>query len=79
MLYYQPFDSVLEKKNVKVNFKSSYILEKKNSYRVGLKTLKLDLIRIMCLKALKFSSQKFLRSIYLDKHFKYNVSIVPDY
>lgn len=79
LLYYQPFDSVLQKKNIKVNFKSSYILEKKKSYRIGLKALKLDLIRIMCLKGLKFSSQKFLRSIYLDKFFKYNVSTVPDY
>lgn len=78
-LYYQPFDSVLIKKDIKINNKAPFNTSKKHSYKIGLKATKLKLLRIMSLKSLRFCSQKFLRSVYYDKFFKFNVSLVPDY
>lgn len=78
-LYYQPFDSKKVYKNFASNYNSAHYSSKKNKFRIGIKSYKLKLIRIFCLKSLKFCSQRYLRSFYIEKMFKYNVSIFPDY
>lgn len=78
-LYYQPFDSFLVYKNFKCHKNYDLINVSKTKFRLGLKSYKLKLIRIICLKSLKFVSQRNLRSLYLDKLFKFNISVFPDY
>lgn len=78
-LYYQPFDSRLVNKNIGSNINAPYSNLKRKKFRIGIKALKLNLIRIICLKGMKFCSQRYLRSVYLDKYFKFNISVFPDY
>lgn len=78
-LYYQPFDSKLVKKNLGSNFKASYSSLMRSRFKIGLKATKLNLIRIICLKGLKFCSQRYLRSLYIEKYFRFNISVFPDY
>ncbi len=79
LLYYQSFDS----KQIYLNFGSNYnageSLIKRNKFRLGLKSYKLKLIKIFCLKSLKFCTKRYLKSLYIDKLFRFNVSIFPDF
>lgn len=79
LLYYQPFDSKLVYKNFQSHKNFAVINTLKNKFRLGLKSKNSRLLRIICLKSLKFCSQRNLRSLYLDKFFKYNISVFPDY
>lgn len=79
LLYYQLFDSKLVYKNFGVHKNCNLINQSKKKLRIGLKSLNLKLIRTSCLKSLKFVSQRNLRSLYIDKFFKFNISILPDY
>jgi len=79
LLYYQPFDSRLIYKNFGSSKNFKKISQSKKKLRIGLKSKSLKLIRVACLKSLKFVSQRNLRSLYIDKFFKYNISILPDY
>lgn len=72
-LYFIPFDQ----KMVDKNFKSDIFKNCKN--RIGLKSLELNLLKIECLKSLKFCNQRFLKSVYLEKNFKDIVHTIPDY
>jgi len=72
-LYFIPFDQ----KTVDKNSKSIIFKDCKN--RLGLKSLQLDLLRVDCLKSLKFCNQRFLKSVYLEKNFKETVHTIPDY
>jgi len=78
-LYYQPFDSRAVYKNFGVHKNSTCINQSKRKLKIGIKSINLKLIRTSCLKSLKFVSQRNLRSLYIDKFFKFNVSILPDY
>jgi len=59
------------------NNKSNILKGCKN--RLGLKSVELDLLRVECLKSLKFCNQRFLKSVYLEKNFKEIIHAVPDY
>ena len=59
------------------NSESSIFKACKN--RLGLKSLELDLLKVECLKSLKFCNQRFLKSVYLEKNFKETLHMVPDY
>ena len=72
-LYFIPFDQ----KTIDKNRKSVFFKNCKN--RIGLKSLKLDLIKVECLKSLKFCNQRFLKSVYLEKNFKEIIHTIPDY
>jgi len=78
-LYYQPFDSKLVYKGFEShkNFHKNNIAKK--NFKIGLKSYKSKLLRIISLKSLKFVSQRNLRSLYIDKYFKFNISTFPDY
>ena len=72
-LYFIPFDQ----KAINKNRDSSIFKNCKN--RLGLKSYELDLLRVECLKSLKFCNQRFLKSVYLEKNFKETIHMIPDY
>lgn len=78
-MYYQPFDSRLVYKNFESHKNFSKINRNRTRFRIGLKSYNSKLIRILCLKSLKFVSQRNLRSLYIEKNFKFNISVFPDY
>ena len=72
-LYFIPFDQ----KSINKNCKSNIFFECK--HKIGLKSLKLSLLRIECLKSLRFCNQRFLKSVYLEKNFKEYIYTLPTY